>query len=433
MNPKFAGMMNQLNQSVKQSATLPQTAASSAVTSAHNQSMSRTPPAPGLTTSGSPIAPPPTEAFAKIDWLARVDEVAPRIASRAAEYDATDGFVAEDYVDLKAARFFSAGVPGLFGGGEASYTELCEIVRKLAHSNGSTALALSMHYHLVAALVWRYKHMNAPLADFLKRLAREELVLVSSGGSDWLNGSGRAEPVESGYLVTARKIFSSGCPAGDLLMTTAVTEDPQSGPTVLHFPVALNSPKVKIIPTWRTLGMRGTGSHDVMIEGVFVPAASVSVRRPRGRWHPAMHAISKIALPMVYSAYVGLAEAARMIALREAQSKKGQPEAWFLAGEMDSELFNARLGWERMVDIGANRPPGPDTTNAVLMARALTAQSCIRAVEKAVELVGGRSFYRDLGLERIYRDVQAARFHPMPEKPQQQFTGRLALGLDLDV
>lgn len=427
--------MNQTKLFVNQSATSPAGSAAGLGASVQNQSAPVTPigfsAVAGSTLPSS--ATTAAETNARTDWLARADELAPRIASRAAEYDANDRFVSEDYVDLKAAGFFSAGVPAALGGGDASYSDLCEIVRKLAHSNGSTALALSMHYHLVAALVWRYQHANAPLADFLKRVAREQLVLVSSGGSDWLNGSGKAEPVDGGYQVTARKIFSSGCPAGDLLMTTAVTEDPQSGPTVLHFPVAMNSPKVKIVPTWRTLGMRGTGSHDILIEGVFVPAASVSVRRPRGRWHPAMHVISKLALPMVYSAYVGLAEAARVIALREAQSKKAQPETWFLTGEMDNELFNARLGWERMVDIGANRPPGPETTNTVLMARALAAQSSVRAVEKAVELVGGRSFYRDLGLERIFRDVQGARFHPVPEKPQQQLTGRLALGLDLDV
>jgi alkylation response protein AidB-like acyl-CoA dehydrogenase len=48
------------------------------------------------------------------------------------------------------------------------------------------------------------------------------------------------------------------------------------------------------------------------------------------------------------------------------------------------------------------------------------------------ELVRGRAFYRALSLERLYRDVQGARFHPLPEKPQQLVSGRLALGLELE-
>ena len=49
-----------------------------------------------------------------------------------------------------------------------------------------------------------------------------------------------------------------------------------------------------------------------------------------------------------------------------------------------------------------------------------------------MEVAGGASFYRTMGLERAFRDIQAARFHPMQEKPQQLYAGRLALGLDID-
>src|SRR5438552_15160562 len=65
--------------------------------------------------------------------------------------------------------------------------------------------------------VWRWRHEHAPVDGLLRRLAADELILATSGGSDWLTGSGRAEKVEGGYRVTARKIFASGSPAADLL------------------------------------------------------------------------------------------------------------------------------------------------------------------------------------------------------------------------
>jgi acyl-CoA dehydrogenase len=281
-------------------------------------------------------------------------------------------------------------------------------------------------------MVWRWHHQDAPVDALLKRVARQQLVLVSTGGSDWLHSSGIAEAVQGGFRINARKAFASGCPAGDLLMTSAVYDDPVAGPTVLHFPIPLSSPQVKIVETWRTLGMRGTGSNDILIEDAFVPAGDVSGRRPRGRWHMSGHVASKIALPIIYSAYAGLAEAARSLALREVGTRRDNVETQYLAGEMENELFATRLAHERMVEIGGRWQPGPETTDAALKARTLVAQSAIRTVEKAVEVVGGRAFYRKFGLERIYRDVQAARFHPMPEKQQQQFAGRLALGLELD-
>ena len=182
------------------------------------------------------------------------------------------------------------------GGGGASHTELCEFLRELAQSCGSTALALSMHMHLLAATVWRWRQGH-PVEPLLKRIVQEQTVLISSGGSDWLDSSGTAEKVDGGYCITARKIFSSGCPKGDLLMTTAVYDDPQDGPTVLHFPVPFADERVTITDTWHTLGMRGTGSHDVMIEGVFVPDSAVALRRPKGQWHPFFNVVASGGVP----------------------------------------------------------------------------------------------------------------------------------------
>ena len=46
--------------------------------------------------------------------------------------------------------------------------------------------------------------------------------------------------------------------------------------------------------------------------------------------------------------------------------------------------------------------------------------------------LGGAGFYRDAGLERLFRDVQASRYHPAPDKTQLRLTGRALLGLDID-
>ena len=81
----------------------------------------------------------------------------------------------------------------------------------MAHYDGSTALTFSMHSHLLAALVWRYEQGLTPSVEpILRKIADEELILVSTGGRDWLNGSGTAEKVDGGYKISGRKFFSSG-------------------------------------------------------------------------------------------------------------------------------------------------------------------------------------------------------------------------------
>jgi alkylation response protein AidB-like acyl-CoA dehydrogenase len=372
-----------------------------------------------------------TATTAITDWLAIARDLGTDFAPRAATHDADDSFVAENYDILKEHNIFSAGVPQALGGGGASHAELCEFLRELAQSCGSTALALSMHMHLLAATVWRWRQGH-PVEPLLKRIVEEQTVLISSGGSDWLDSSGAAEKVDGGYRVTARKIFSSGCPKGDLLMTTAVYHDPQDGPTVLHFPVPFADERVTITDTWHTLGMRGTGSHDVAIEGVFVPDSAVALRRPKGQWHPFFNVVAAVALPLVMAVYVGVAEAAHVLALEQAHKKQNDPQTPYLIGEMTNTLIIAQMALREMIAVTANYDfePKNETANAIFIRKTIAARAVVATAEKAMEVAGGGSFYRSMGLERLLRDVQGALYHPLHEKRQHLFTGRIALGLD---
>lgn len=255
---------------------------------------------------------------------------------------------------------------------------------------------------------------------------------MSSGGSDWLPSGGIAEKCDGGFLITARKPFSSGSPAADLLVTSAVHDDPEAGPTVLHFAVPFKAEGVTLLDTWHVMGMRGTGSNDVELKRVFVPDASISGRRPQGEWHMLFHIISMVAFALIYSAYVGVAEGARVRALETARRKPASDDLAILTGEMENEFAAAEMAIERMIAIAETGTPGPEATSRAMTARTLVGQAAIRTVEKAMEVAGGPSFYRSFGLERAFRDVQAARFHPLQEKPQQRFAGRLALGLDIN-
>lgn len=279
--------------------------------------------------------------------------------------------------------------------------------------------------------MWRWRKGD-PVEPLLKRIVADQTVLISSGGSDWLESSGTAERVDGGFRVTARKVFSSGCPKGDLLMTSAIYEDPQDGPTVLYFPIPFRDDGVTIMDTWRTLGMRGTGSNDVMIEDVFVPESAIALRRPKGKWHPFFSVVTAVALPLTMSVYTGVAEAAYDIAIARAVTKKNDAQISYLIGEMDNALVTAQMAVQDMIAITANYDfeVAVETANAICIRKTIAANAAIQTVEKAMEVVGGGGFYRSLGLERLWRDVYASRYHPYQEKRQHLFSGRWALGLD---
>jgi alkylation response protein AidB-like acyl-CoA dehydrogenase len=366
------------------------------------------------------------------DWVAVAEDLLPSLAERAAAHDADDTFVDDNFAELRRRRLFSAAVPVELGGGGASQAEMCEVLRTLAHACSSTALALSMHTHQILIPAWRWRHERAPVDAFLRRVADNELIVASSGGSDWLAGSGRAEKVDGGYRVTARKIFASGSPAAALFSTMAVYEDPIAGPTVLHFIVPFDAPGVKIHDNWRTLGMRATGSNDVTLDGVFVPDDAVGIRRPSGRWSHAWHVVAAMALPIVYSVYVGVAEAARDAALREAARRRTDAAVQELTGAMDNELTAALLALRSMIEAAGTGTVGAEVTNKVMIGRALAGQAVLRTVETAMEVAGGAAFFRSAGLERLFRDAQGARYHALRGSAQRRLAGRLALGLDID-
>jgi alkylation response protein AidB-like acyl-CoA dehydrogenase len=357
----------------------------------------------------------------------------PVFAGRADARDSEDRYVADNIADLKGSGLVEAGVPRELGGGGADVDELAAMLRALAYHCGSTALTLAMHTHQVAIPAWRWKHQKVEAVEpLLTRIVRERILILSSGGSDWIAGSGKAKKVEGGYRIDARKIFTSGAPTGDLLMTGAVFEADGEPPMVLHFGVPMKSPHVKVLDNWRTLGMRGTGSHDVLIEGYVVPEAAVAARRKAGEWHPLFQIIATIAFPLIYAVYVGVAESARDIAISFAKKKTPTRHTIDLAGRMETELAGARLSLDSMLAAVRLNAPSANTVNQVMIGRQLVERHAIAAVEYAMQLAGGAGFYRSAGLERRFRDIQAARYHPLQSGPQAEYAGAMALGLSVE-
>lgn len=362
--------------------------------------------------------------------VATAERLGPAFAARAEVADEGDSFVAENFAELKEAGLVEAGVPSELGGKGADIDALSEMLKVLARHCGSTALAFAMHTHQVAIPAWRWRHQKvAAVEPLLKRVAAERIVLLSSGGSDWIGGSGRAEKVKGGYRISARKVFSSGAPAGALLMTTAILDDEAA---VLHFGIPMSSPQVRIEETWRTLGMRGTGSHDVIIDGHVVPETAVALKRPAGEWHPLFQIISTIAFPLIYAVYLGVAEAARDIALELARKRRQNPHTVALIGQMETALAGARMAHGTMLAAVNRNAPSAQSVNEVMIGKSLVAEHALKAVEAAMEAAGGAGFYRSAGLERRFRDIQGARYHPLQRGPQAQYAGAMALGLPVE-
>jgi alkylation response protein AidB-like acyl-CoA dehydrogenase len=364
-----------------------------------------------------------------VQWIEQIHSFGKEFERRAAEHDRDDTFVLENYRTLKEHGFFAAGIPEELGGGGVSHSEMCGIVRTMAQYCGSTALAFSMHQHLVAAVVYRYGKGQGG-EEMLRKVASEQPILVSTGAQDWLESSGFVERTEGGFLVSAVKHFASQSAAGDILITSAPFHDPHEGWQVLHFPVPFSAPGMQVLDNWKAMGMRGTGSQSIKLEKVFVPERTVTLRRPFGVYHPVWNVILTVAMPLIMAVYVGIAQRASQIAVAHVKRQKNYKSYHpALVGAMANDLTAAEVHWNDMMRIANNYNFHPTDGNGhdILMRKTNVAHACIGVVSKAMEIAGGQGYYRSFGLEKLFRDVQAAKYHPLQEKEQLKFSGEFIL------
>ena len=327
-----------------------------------------------------------------------------------------------------ASGITSALMPREFGGGGASHTEMGRVLRELGRRDPATAVTLSMHSHLLAAQVWRHRHGIDATAVF-RKVVDDHAVLVSTGASDWVGAGGTARRVDGGFRVSARKGPASGCEVGDVLVTSIRLDDAPDG-RVFRCSIPMHADGVTIEQTWDTLGIRATGSHTVVLDDVFVADAAIALTRPADAWHPVWNTVIGAALPLIASAYLGIADAA-VDAARAAVAGRTEPHVTQLLGEMlNAHTTAADVISMMFVDADDLRFDNSDDFAAHALSRKTVAtDAMIETVRLALEVTGGFGYTRNSDIERLYRDIHGCLFHPLPRAKQTQFTGRVALGL----
>lgn len=356
--------------------------------------------------------------------LQTIRTLAEQFAARAARHDEEASFPHENVADLRTAGYVQWTVPRQFGGAEIPLYEMLLCQEQLGRGDGSTALAIGWHVGMMLNL----RVTGAFPADVFAEVCRsvvERGALINSCASEPATGSpsrgGRpqttAVPVPGGYRISGRKTFSTLSPELDWILVTAGIDNEEE---VGEFLVRGND--VRIDETWNTVGMRATGSHDIILEDAFVPDSHLVERlRPGARsrrnsdgggW--TLH---------IPACYLGVALAARDFAVQYAATYQPNslphpiaqvPHVEQKLGEIELKLLGARTlmydlarRWDEADEDGrrALRPQlGAVKTTAT--------NTAIEVVDLAMRVVGARSLWRDLPLERYYRDVRAGLHNP---------------------
>lgn len=375
----------------------------------------------------------PIQSVSGADVVARAAAVGAEIAAHAERHDRDGSFVEEGLSTLRSAGLLAAAVPSELGGAGATISEVAAMQRELAHHCGATALASSMHQHVTAFTAWRYRRDLPGAEATLRRIAEEGIVLVSTGGADWTSPRGTATKVDGGYLVSGRKVFASQSSHGTVMSTMFAYDDADRGLRVLNMAVPLASEGVRVLDNWDTLGMRGTASNDIELHDVFVPDERVLADRPHGTVDPPLQVIASIAMPIISAVYLGVAEAAYEAAVDVASGKAADVVVHRQLGLMSHRLQVASWALDgALAVVGDDPQPSIDRYAAVMAAKREIALAAVEVTDVAMEVAGGAAFFKGSVIERCYRDVRAAKFHPLTPEQTLVHAGRLALGLPVD-
>lgn len=363
-----------------------------------------------------------------------LDKLAAAVAEAAAphadRHDLEGSFVSEGVAAAKDLGYLAAPVPTDLGGGGALTADIAAAQRVVARACGSTALACSMHMHVVLAAAWRWRRGDHVVEPMLRKVAEDGVAVVSTGGADWTRPTTVATPVEGGWRLNGRKTFASLAPAANVAATFAVVGAPEPGNEVIAFGLPLKAEGVRIEETWDAAGMRGTGSHDIVLEDVFVADAQVTARRTWGVLDRPLLVASLHAWPVIYATYLGVAEGLVETVLASGKVKAGSAR---LLGQADFELRRAAWALQGVLaDLGDDPDPTIDNFVALQQMKRTVTVACREVATLAAEFAGGGTYARRGPVDRMIRDLRAAVYHPYPPDTTLLHAGQHRLGLHLD-
>jgi indole-3-acetate monooxygenase len=362
-------------------------------------------------------------AAERLSGLAR--ELAPAIE---AERRLPEALLAE----LRASGLFRAGAPLAVGAPEAAPAVTLRCAEAVACGDASTGWCVS-----IAAT-------SSLLAGWLAPQGLDEAFgdpeKVAAGV--WAP-RGRARRVDGGYRVSGRWAFCSGIMHSDHLFGGCMVEgDGDGSPTVrvLGMPVG----ELEIVDTWRTSGLRGTGSHDVVADDVFVPDhRTLSLLDPPTAGAPLYRfpifaffalSIAAAALGNARGAIEDLAElAAGKVGLGSSRTLAQRPATWTVVAQAEASLRAARLLYYDAIEQAWAAAQSPEPVSVELRTGLrLAATHAVRMTADVTrdmyDLAGGSAIYEDSPLQRRFRDAHTATAHFQVNPATWELTGRLLLG-----
>lgn len=378
--------------------------------------------------------------------IGRAEELVPTLAARSAEAEELRRLPPDNEADLHAAGLYRMLQPAAVGGSECPYRSLITIGAILARGCASTAWNLTN----LASHHWMLAMFPRAAQDRLWKENPDVLI-----ASSFVFPAGRIRRAPGGYLLSGRWPFSSGVDPSEWNMLAAILREDGKAPDYLV--LLVHRSQYEIIDTWHTMGLKGTGSRDVVLEDVFIPEEmAVSVENLKGgptpgsEVHPApLYRLPVFALFPAILSGVGLGNAeatydgyvettatrsasysgARLAEMQSTHIRIGATGAKLAAARRtmldvcDTATRNAEAG--RVEDLATKLAYRRDLAYATSL--------CTEVVDGLATASGAAALYLSNPIQRRFRDAHGIAAHiAFSMDAATAAFGRVALGLETD-
>lgn len=363
------------------------------------------------------------------------------LAVRADEVDHNRRFPRENLDALGRGGLLGLLVPHEYGGAGGGIQEMSQVLDRMGQSCPSTAMITLMHYCGTAVLIAK---ASPKLRDAVfPAIARGEHLTTlafsepGSGGHFYCPISQVAKDGK-GMLLSAKKSFVTSAGEADSYIVSTRSASAKGATDVDLFFVPKEAQGLEVCGRFDGLGMGGNASAPMKLQEV-----TIDEEARIGEESSGFQTMLQVVLPHFQigsaSVFLGMAEAAFQGATAHLTSRKYEhlggtsmaeiPRSQFITGEMVLELRSTRayLGETIRQAISGDNQAVLD----ILGIKARAADACLAVVSRALTVCGGTAYGRRGGLERIFRDAQAAPVMAPCSDVLKEFLGKASLGLPL--
>jgi alkylation response protein AidB-like acyl-CoA dehydrogenase len=375
--------------------------------------------------------------------LPAIDAIADRARQRAAEIEAARSLPDDLAADLAGAGVFRMLVPAEHGGLEVHPQQMIDVLRTLGRADAATgwcAMVGATTGSLAASLP----------EEWARRIWEEDPEVITCGVTAPM---GRARPVPDGWQVTGRWPFGSASGNARWICGGAMITDDDGTPVK----TASGAPDIRLMifeaadvirhDNWHVSGLCGTGSGDIEVRDLFVPAGREVLLGGRPRVGTPLFRFPTFGLLAlgVGSVALGIGERALEEFLDLAGGKKPSGSRRTLAdreriqGEVarsEAALAGARALMREAVDRAWQAAEGGDPLTTrhradLRLAAVHATWSAVEVVDRCYHAGGGTAIHASSPLQRCFRDVHVATQHVMVAEPIWELTGRVYLGMEV--